>query len=79
MGNVIDYGIIESDNHAELVEAVGNQLRAGWQPQGGLVIWREPGGGMGSAAPGGGGGGGTAYPAPPIVHYAQALVKYADG
>jgi hypothetical protein len=78
MASVIDYSIIESDNHAELVEAVADALLDGWQPQGGLVIWREAGSSMGSAAPGAAGGGGNYYPAPPITHYAQALVKYSQ-
>lgn len=66
MDNITEYSIIESDAHAELVEAVNEALLEGWQPHGGLVIWREPGweGGV------------VSHPAPPIVHYAQALVKY---
>lgn len=78
MANVIDYGLIESDSQAELAEAVNEAIREGWQPQGGLVIWREAGSSMGSAAPGAAGGGGNYYPAPPITHYAQALVKYSQ-
>lgn len=59
--NVVDYSLIESDSHAELVEAIANACStAGWFPQGGICIWVEPSDKFGSA----------------IVHYAQALVKY---
>lgn len=63
---VSDYSLIESDNHAELVEAVADAGKEGWFPQGGICIWYE-----------------TAHVLrtvlqPPIVHYAQALVKYAQ-
>lgn len=65
MANVIDYGLIESDSQAELAEAVNEAIREGWQPQGGLVIWREAGGRVGTSTP-------------LNVHYAQALVKYSQ-
>ncbi|OLC01249.1 MAG: hypothetical protein AUI15_05900 [Actinobacteria bacterium 13_2_20CM_2_66_6] len=68
MDNVTEYSIIESDAHAELVEAVNEALREGRQPHGGLVIWREP---LGVKLTGN-----VATPAAAIVHYAQALVKY---
>jgi hypothetical protein len=61
---VTDYSLIESDNHAELVEAVCAALNDGWVPAGGVCVWFEPGcteTNLGGA----------------IVHYAQALVKYA--
>ena len=67
MNKAVGYSIIESDRHAELVEAVGGALEEGWQPQGGLVIWYEP-----SFCDDTGHGQGV----PSIVHYAQALVKY---
>jgi hypothetical protein len=46
----------------ELVEAVSQALKDGWTCQGGVLIWWEPG----SDGPHG---------QPPIVHYAQALVR----
>lgn len=36
---VIDYGIIESDSFEELAEEVRNQLREGWEPQGGVCAF----------------------------------------
>lgn len=61
---VNDYSIVESDDYAEFVEAVAAACSTeGWSPQGGLCIWYEPGDAHNT----------------PIVHYAQALVKYAQG
>lgn len=60
---VSNYSLIESDNHAELVEAVAAACNTeGWSPQGGVCIWYEPGDARNT----------------PIVHFAQALVKYAQ-
>lgn len=60
---VIDYSIIESDSHAELVEAVVEACtRHDWQPQGGICVWEEQFADKGAN----------------IIHYAQALVKYRD-
>lgn len=64
MGRVYDYSIIESDNHAELVEAVCEALNEHWQPCGGVCVWFEPGVVTETNL------GGT------VVHYAQAMVKY---
>lgn len=57
---VTDYSVIESDSYRDLVEAVCKALGDHWQPQGGLVIWYEPGNDR----------------LDEIVHYAQALVKH---
>lgn len=67
---VCDYSLIESDDHAELVEAVATACSTeGWFPQGGVCIWYEPGKK-------------AEYTHQddilPMVHYAQALVKYAQ-
>lgn len=66
---VIDYSIIESDNHAELVEAVLQTCRENhWVPCGGVCVWFEPGRRPDELGYSGASG---------IVHYVQALVKYA--
>lgn len=60
---VSDYSLIESDSHAELVEAIAAACsNDGWFPQGGICIWVESADRFGGV----------------IVHYAQALVKYAQ-
>lgn len=65
LARVTDYSIIESDDHAELVEAVCAALKEGWVPAGGVCVWFEPGRTSELALDGS------------VVHYAQALVKYA--
>lgn len=67
---IYDYSLIESDQHDEFVLAVAKAM-ADWQPLGGVCVWFEPAritatnecNYVGTA-------GG-------IVHYAQAMVKYA--
>lgn len=61
---ITGYSIIESDDHAELVEAVTEALGDGWVPCGGVCVWFEPGQATETNLNGA------------IVHYAQALVRY---
>lgn len=63
---VIDYSLIESDSHEEIVQEVAKVCREeGWFPSGGIhvTVWHEP-----DAKP----------PRTPAFHYAQALVKYGQ-
>lgn len=63
---VDDYSVIESDNMGELVEAICEAMRVGWQCQGGICIWYEAGRMLM---------GDPIRVEDSIVHYAQALVR----
>jgi hypothetical protein len=70
---VIDYSLIESDSHAELVEAVAEACRTdGWFPSGGVCIWVVPPRLTSTDA----GPGYSPTYSELTTHYAQALVKY---
>jgi hypothetical protein len=67
---LIDYSLIESDRHDELVEAVCRAITDGWTPCGGVCVWFEPPPTVTTE---------TNYAMNArrsIVHYVQAMVRY---
>lgn len=69
---IIDYSLIESDQHDELVEAVCAAMTEGWQPLGGVCVWFEPVRVTATNEQN------FVETAGGIVRYVQALVKYGD-